>query len=55
MTQVEKLCEAIKASLYEMERCPDDSTQEIWNEMLEEWETGLKMDSNRCIGPTEDD
>lgn len=38
-----KLTNAIKDALHEMEKCPDDSVQDIWNEQLKSWETGLKM------------
>lgn len=43
MSDREKLLNAITAAVREMERCPDDSTQDIWNEALESWETGLRM------------
>ena len=42
---------AITYALREMERCPDDSTQDIWNEMLEKWNTGLRMNHRLEIEP----
>jgi len=44
MNLAQKLCEVIKESLHEMDRCPEDSIQDIWNEKLEGWKTGLRMD-----------
>lgn len=38
-----RLLNAITESVREMEKRPDDSTQDIWNESLESWETGLRM------------
>ena len=38
-----RLLNAITEALREMEKCPDDSVQDIWNESLESWETGLRM------------
>lgn len=46
MTQEQRICEAITDSINECNRCPDDSVQDIWNEILESWETGLRMDNN---------
>lgn len=46
-----RLCNAITEALREMEKCPDDSLQDIWNESLESWETGLHMDHNHNIEP----
>ena len=40
---VARLLNAITDAVREMERCPDDSTQDIWNESLESWRTGLRM------------
>jgi hypothetical protein len=37
------LLNAITDAVREMERCPNDSTQDIWNEALESWHTGLRM------------
>lgn len=34
---------AITDALREMEKSPDDSTQDIWNEALESWKTGLRI------------
>jgi hypothetical protein len=41
-----KLTNAIKDALKEMEKCPEDSVQDIWNEQLKSWETGLRMNNN---------
>jgi hypothetical protein len=41
-----RLFNAIKDALIEMDKCPEDSVQDIWNECLESWETGLRMDHN---------
>ena len=38
-----RLLNAITEAVREMERCPNDSTQDIWNESLESWKTGLRM------------
>jgi hypothetical protein len=46
-----RLCNAITEALREMEKCPDDSVQDIWNESLESWETGLRMDHNHNVEP----
>ena len=46
-----RLFNAIKDAVNEMDRCPDDSIQDIWNEMLDKWETGLRMDHNHNIEP----
>ena len=46
-----RLCNAITEALREMDKCPDDSVQDIWNESLESWETGLCMDHNLIIEP----
>jgi len=46
-----RLCNAITEALREMDKCPDDSVQDIWNESLESWETGLRMNHNLIIGP----
>lgn len=48
---MQKLLNAIKEALREMEKCPDDSVQDIWNESLKSWETGLLMDDNFNIEP----
>jgi hypothetical protein len=48
-----RLCNAITEALREMEKCPDDSVQDIWNESLESWETGLRMDHNHNVEPNE--
>jgi hypothetical protein len=44
-----RVCNAITEALREMKRCPDDSIQDIWNESLESWETGLRMDHNHTV------
>jgi hypothetical protein len=46
-----RLCNAITEAVREMEKCPDDSVQDIWNESLESWETGLRMDHNHNVEP----
>jgi hypothetical protein len=46
-----RLLNAITEALREMEKCPDDSVQDIWNESLESWRTGLRMDHNYIIEP----
>ena len=38
-----RLINAITEAVRKMERCPDDSTQDIWNKSLESWRTGLRM------------
>lgn len=48
-----RLCNAITEALREMEKCPDDSVQDIWNDSLESWETGLRMDHNHNVEPNE--
>ena len=40
---VVRLGNAVTEALREMERCPDDSVPDIWNEALRSWETGLRM------------
>jgi hypothetical protein len=47
-----RLCNAITEALREMEKCPDDSVQDIWNESLESWQTGLRMDHNHNVEPS---
>jgi hypothetical protein len=37
------LLNAITEAMREIERCPDDSMQDIFNESLSSWQTGLKM------------
>ena len=48
-TRLKRICNAIKDAATEMDRCPFDSVHDIWNEMLDKWETGLRMDSNYNI------
>ena len=54
MTTEMKLCNAITDALREMERSPDDSVQDIFNEQLESWETGLRMNHNYEIEPAKE-
>lgn len=49
------LLNAITEAVREMERCPDDSTQDIWNESLESWRTGLRMNHRLEIEEDPDD
>ena len=49
--RINRLINTITEALREMERCPNDSTQDIWNESLESWETGLRMDHLFTINP----
>lgn len=51
MDGIVKLCNVIKDALAETENCPDDSIQDIWNDMLDKWETGLRMDIYHNIEP----
>lgn len=37
------LSNAITDALREMEKCPNDDVQTIWNEKLTEWQTGYRM------------
>jgi hypothetical protein len=46
-----RLCNAITEAIREMEKCPDDSVQDIWNESLESWQTGLRMDHDHNVEP----
>lgn len=46
-----KLLNAITEAVREIERSPDDSMQDIFNEALKTWETGLKMKHNYVIEP----
>jgi hypothetical protein len=39
------LYNAIKEACIEIKKYPDDSIQDIFNEMFKKWETGLHMDS----------
>ena len=47
------LVNAITDALREMDKRPDDSVQDIWNEKLEDWKTGFRMDRNFRIDPVE--
>ncbi len=42
---VKILCNAITEALRECEAHPEDSVQDIFNEALSSWETGLKMNN----------
>jgi hypothetical protein len=48
-----RLCNAITEALREMDKCPDDSVQDIWNESLESWGTGLRMNHLLEVEPIE--
>lgn len=37
---------AVKDACVEIQNCPDDSIQDIFNEAFDKWETGLQMDHN---------
>ncbi len=43
------LLNAITEALREIEKCPDDSMQDIFNEKFKEWETGLRMNQSYVI------
>ena len=42
-TQYKCLCNAISEALREVERCPNDSIQDIFNEKLKSWNTELRL------------
>ena len=46
-----RLSNAITDACREIQACPDDSIQDIFNERLEKWETRLRMDHNFNIAP----
>jgi hypothetical protein len=48
-----RLLNAITDAVREMEKGPDDSTQDIWNEALESWETGLRMNHLLEVEPND--
>ena len=48
-----RLSNAITDSCREIQNCPDDSIQDIFNECLEQWETGLIMDHNFNLEPND--
>jgi hypothetical protein len=48
---MQELLNAITEALQKMEKYPNDNVQDIWNESLKSWETGLKMDHNFIIEP----
>jgi len=47
LTELEKerelLLNAITEAVREVDKCPEDSIQDIWNESLKSWKTGLRM------------
>lgn len=47
------LVNAITDALREMDKRPGDSVSDIWNEKLEDWSTGFRMDHNYRIDPVE--
>lgn len=47
--QLVLLQNAITEALREMEKCPEDSVQDIWNESLRSWGTGLKMNHSLVL------
>ena len=51
--QEKKLCEAITWMLREIDRCPGDSLQDIANDALTKWETGLRCNIHLEIDPAE--
>ncbi len=42
---------AITDACRELQKCPDDSIQDIFNEAFEKWELPLRMDHNFNIEP----
>ena len=55
MQRMVRLLNAITEAVREMEKSPDDSTQDIWNESLESWETGLRMNHLLEVEPNDQD
>lgn len=51
MSKTQLLLNAVTEALREMEKCPEDSVIDIWNESLESWETGFEMNQNYTIEP----
>ena len=49
-----RLSNAITEACREVQKCPDDSIQDIFNESLCDWETGLWMDHNFNLEPNEE-
>lgn len=49
---IQNLLNAITEAVREMEKCPDDSTADIWNESLESWCAGYRMNHRLEIEPT---
>jgi hypothetical protein len=45
------LCNAIAEACREIQRCPDESITDIFNEALDQWCTGLRMDHNFNVKP----
>ena len=53
LERVVRLHNAITEALREMERHPNDSPQDIWNESLKSWETGLWMNHRLEVQPND--
>lgn len=49
-----RLSFALEAIVKEINRCPDDSIQDIANEQLKAWKTGLRMNHCYELHPTLD-
>ena len=49
-----RLSNAITDACREIQACPEDSIQDIFNECLEKWKTRLRMDHNFHLEPTKD-
>ena len=47
----QNLLNAITEAMREIDRHPEDSIQDIFNEALKSWETGLKMNKNYVFEP----
>jgi len=45
--RLERIASAITDALADMERNPHDSVQDVWNEHLETWRTGLQFCGDR--------
>ena len=48
-TNIKMLCNAVTEALREVDKCPYDSVQDIFNDKLESWDTGLVMDRSYNI------
>jgi hypothetical protein len=53
LVRIARLCNAITEALREIDKCPDDSVQDIWNESMESWETGFRMDHHLIVKPND--